>query len=327
MTSRIFIGLSGPTFYDYQNPARQTQNDAFGAPNPILENALALTVFYDEIWFLCESLCPQSLRGHASIRYLDRDIHKTSPNAVNAVIEALSLAPEYGNDDTRAIVNRNFEEYWPRAQSAGAYWWDSEGRRIDNHTRSLKILGVHCVANSNSPATLLTDIAVHKALEKQLPTTLALNSFSQKLFASKFPTQFDPTMDANSTVRTGSLVINAMIKNCVSPTGPDPGIFDRIASSAYTRQFRGYLASKNIEDAAASYRDIAEEIDDATRNAVRREADLTHPVRGMSSILLDAATGYVGVGTVLKTTNWLLGIASPPPISAAAFILDLNEVK
>lgn len=327
MTSRIFIGLSGPTFYDYQNPASQTQNDAVGAPNPILENALALTVFYDEIWFLCESLCPQSLRGHGSVRYLDRDIHKTTPNAVNAVIEALSLVPDHGNDDTRAIVSRNFEEYWPRAQSAGAYWWDAEGRRIDNHTRSLDILGVHCVANSNSPATLLTDIAVHKALEKALPTTLALNSFSQKLFASQFPSQFDPTMDANSTVRTGSLVINAMIENCVSPTGPDPGIFDRIASSAYTRQFRGYLASKNIEDAAASYRDVAAEIHDATRKAVRREADLTHPVRGVSSILLDAATGYVGAGTLLKTANWFLGITSPPPISAAAFILDLNEVE
>ncbi|MHC1652605.1 hypothetical protein ACODUL_04840 [Stenotrophomonas maltophilia] len=327
MTSRIFIGLSGPTFYDYQNPANQTRNDGVGAPNPILENSLALTVFYDEIWFLCESLCPQSLRGHPNIRYLDREIDRQPAHVQDNVRSALKLPPDYGDDGMREVIRRNFEEYWPKAEHAGAYWWDSEGRRIDNHTRSLDILGVHCVANSNSPATLATDIAVHKALEKSLPTTLSLNSFSQALFAKRFPTQFHPTRDENTRARTGSFVINAMVDNCVSFQGPDPVIFDRIATSDYTKQFRGYIANKNIEDAARSYLDVTAEIRDATTRAIRGQANQARVVRGLASVFLDVVIDALGIGTYLKASKWLYGLASPPPISAAAFLLDLKEQK
>ncbi|KOQ71163.1 hypothetical protein [Stenotrophomonas maltophilia] len=327
MTSRIFIGLSGPTFYDYQNTASQTRNDGVGAPNPILENSLALTVFYDEIWFLCESLCPQSLRGHPSTRYLDQEIDKQPTHVQENVRSALKLPPDYGDDSMREVISRNFDEYWPRAENAGAYWWNSKGRRIDNHTRPLDILGVHCIANSNSPATLATDIAIHKALEKSLPITLSLNSFSQELFAKRFPTQFHPTQDDNTKARTGSFVINAMVDNCVSIQGPDPMIFDHIATNDYTKQFRRYIAAKNIEDAARSYLDVTAEIRDATAKAIRGQADQSRVVKGLTSIFVDVVIDFLGIGTYLKASKWIYGLASPPPISAAAFILDLQEQK
>lgn len=49
MTKSIYIGLSGPTYYDYANNAKRSSNDVSSSPNPILENAFGLAIFYDEI--------------------------------------------------------------------------------------------------------------------------------------------------------------------------------------------------------------------------------------------------------------------------------------
>lgn len=76
MEKIAYIGLSGPTNYDYINTASPTRNDISSSPNPILENAFGLAIFYDEIWFLCESLCPNSLRGHPRIKYIDEILKK-----------------------------------------------------------------------------------------------------------------------------------------------------------------------------------------------------------------------------------------------------------
>ena len=58
MKRRIaYIGLSYPLLYDYQHQAEMTENDVADSPNPIIESPLGLMILYDELWFLCESIC------------------------------------------------------------------------------------------------------------------------------------------------------------------------------------------------------------------------------------------------------------------------------
>ena len=72
MGKRIaFIGLSTPLFYDYRNPASKAISDLGSSPNPILDSPFGLFLLFDEIWFLCRSLCPQNMRDLPYVKFLD----------------------------------------------------------------------------------------------------------------------------------------------------------------------------------------------------------------------------------------------------------------
>ena len=326
MTSRIFVGLSGPTFFDYQNPARRTLNDLSSSPNPILENAFGLSLFYDEIWFLCESLCPQSLRGHPKIKYLDRYLSQPSQKkTLQLVLAALSL-PSAGEPAGAQEVSRsNFDTYWDKVQHAGAYWWNDTGRRIDNHTHGLEILGSVTGGNSNRFSTLDIDLAIVKALSSDVPVVASLNSFTKNIFDNVYPSQHHPVTNAMSEVALGSAVINAMVPNCINSIGPDAVIFDRISSSLHAVQFRGYIRSKNLGDAFACYTEIVREIEDSITATVKSAALAVHPTRGIATILVESFHEILGTGLLAKLGTWYGGQLSPPPVAAAAFVLDVKR--
>lgn len=68
-TKRIgYIGLSSPIAFDYSNQASRTSNDTttYSSPNPIYMGGLGMLLLYDELWFLCESLCPENMRNQSS---------------------------------------------------------------------------------------------------------------------------------------------------------------------------------------------------------------------------------------------------------------------
>lgn len=325
MTSRILVGLSGPTFFDYQNAAARASNDLNSSPNPILENALGLTLFYDEIWFLCESLCPQSLRGHPKIQYLDRHLQRQDM-AQNAdlVRAALSSSGDSESQEVADACRENFDNYWEKAQRAGAYWWDDAGRAIDNHTHALSILGSVTGGNSNRLSTLEADIGISKALKGSMDVNVSLNSFTRNIFNAIYPTQHHPVVQAGDDTILGSAVINALVPNCVLPQGPHPDIFDRVSSSSHAGQFRGYIKAKNINDAYACYTEIVHEIEQSIVDTVKKSANSVHPTRGITMILIESAHELLGTGLLSKIGRWYGGQVSPPPVAAAAFVLDVK---
>lgn len=54
-----YIGIAYPLLYDYRHQAKKSFNDMWDSPNPIIESPLGLMIFYDEILFLCRSICWQ----------------------------------------------------------------------------------------------------------------------------------------------------------------------------------------------------------------------------------------------------------------------------
>lgn len=326
MTSRIFVGLSGPTFFDYQNYAERTLNDLNSSPNPILENAFGLSLFYDEIWFLCESLCPQSLRGHSKIKYLDKYLSQPSQRKTAQLVSATLNSTSAAEPASAYQVTRsNFDTYWDKVQHAGAYWWDATGRRIDNHTHSLEILGSVTGGNSNRFSTLEKDLAISHVLKDEIQVVASLNSFTANIFNSVYPSQRHPVTDAMSDAALGSAVINAMVPNCINSIGPDPEIFDRISGSSHASQFRGYIRSKNLSDAFACYTEIVREIDDSIKSVVKKAAFAVHPTRGIATILVESFHELLGTGLLAKLGTWYGGQISPPPVVAAAFFLDVKR--
>ena len=72
MSKRIaYIGISYPLLYDYWHPADKSSNDLIDSPNPIIESPLGLMIFYDEIVFLCRSVCPNNMRNLPYVKFVD----------------------------------------------------------------------------------------------------------------------------------------------------------------------------------------------------------------------------------------------------------------
>ncbi len=83
MVKRALVGTSTPIGYDYKNQAQKASSDLDDSPNPIIYGSMGLFIIYDEIWFACESLCPQSMRHLPYVKFLDREFGNVSLDIPN----------------------------------------------------------------------------------------------------------------------------------------------------------------------------------------------------------------------------------------------------
>lgn len=110
--------------------------DPGSSPNPIYDSPPALALLYDEIWFLCKSLCPASMRDLPFVHYVLEEngtlVQDFSYNE-DADFEFLSQIDSY--------VNRRefFDNYNPNIFSLGAKWWRTKEPAIDNHSHRLNL--------------------------------------------------------------------------------------------------------------------------------------------------------------------------------------------
>lgn len=322
----IYVGLSGPTYYDYQNEAVQTNNDLASSPNPILENAFGLAVFYDEIWFLCESLCPQSLRGHYKVKYVDKllnnPFYDEIRNQVDLILQG-NVEPQNFQFD-HGVISENFHNYWTGVERAGVYWWSEKGRAIDNHTHSLQILNSTISANSNDFYKLHLDVHIANILKKIAKIDICLNSFGVNLHKYLYPSQYSPVVDACMHTNLGAYVINAKILNSVGLGGPSSEVFDKIYESGFVKDFRSYLSGKKFDDAEEVYIEVVNEINESVKKQIKMAACNSRPIKGLVNMAIDGVVDMSGLGTAKKIGGWYMSAVNPSPIGAAAFLLDLE---
>lgn len=335
MHKRVFVGLAGPTYFDYENKSRKSRNDERSSPNPVFENILGLAIFYEEIWFLCESLCPDSIRGHSKVRYLDQHFARL-PNgqlAAQEVEQQLRSLASADFDPTSnvdgealsSVLSANFVDYWEKLKAVGVYWAGNPGAAIDNHSHGIAIFGVSVSANSNNPRHLYIDSLLHRTLNDSCGDfDFCLNTFTRNQYRMLWPSQFDQTLDTQNNAAIGSRVIVARVSNALDKRGPDPDIFERVCSSEYVKDMRRYLMSKKLGDASSVYADVVAEIDSATNNWIRKGARDARPTRALAQIGIEVAGDLTGIGTATKAAKLYLQAIDPTPLAASAFLLDLE---
>lgn len=71
--SKAYIGFSTPVGYDYKNAAVKVPSDTSSSPNPIIVGATGIFVLFDEIWFPCRSICPQSMRCLDYVKFVSEE--------------------------------------------------------------------------------------------------------------------------------------------------------------------------------------------------------------------------------------------------------------
>ena len=125
MSKRIaFIGLSTPLFYDYRNPASEAISDLRSSPNPILDSPFGLFLLFDEIWFLCRSLCPENMRDLPYVKFLDESGKLPSLNNIekrsNDILGTVEEDPAFSKRHQKYYDS--FKIYRETTRRVGIYW-------------------------------------------------------------------------------------------------------------------------------------------------------------------------------------------------------------
>ena len=173
MKKRIaYIGLSYPIFYDYRNQAPLSENDTWDSPNPIIESPLGLMILYDELWFLCESLCPSNMRGLPYIKYIDKLYPDLYYEGAELFRKDVDLKLDY-----RGLSYSDMLERMNLNKEFGG---------LDNHSHEIKIGNVVRMGNADED-NFKFDIYVFMALQEKTEHSVELVSnsrFGMNEFAS-----------------------------------------------------------------------------------------------------------------------------------------------
>lgn len=228
-----YIGLSTPLFYDYRNPASRSPADMSSSPNPILDSPFGLFILYDEIWFLCRSLCPENMRELPYVRFLDE--RKMLP-----LLEDIDFSDIWESIRNDPILSKRYDRfrdsfsiYENMVKKIGIYW----DAGPDNHTHSLRIGNIQTSANSISLEKLLFDMEVVKRIGRE-DVEFITNSFSQRFLE-----------DFNSSIlriKFTELLVIKHIPNYLGPEGPYHPCVEEARDSSFLKDFRSWIFTRSL---------------------------------------------------------------------------------
>lgn len=296
MKRRIaYIGLSYPLFYDYRNPASMCENDIESSPNPILESPMGLLILYDELVFLCKSLCPDNMRTLPYVKFVDC----LFPDL------CLSQIEEVSQEDEKKL-NGLLKESFSWGMLRHLMKLDTDRFIVDNHSHGLKIADITTSA-SYSSWSFAFDIGVFSFLKDNYDSEIEFVSNSMARCALP---------DRGNVVEFAEKIVVRDIPNYLSCSGPYHECMEELRESSNLVGFRKWIVENHAHITQL-------EIDDAVRTVYRTIQEKQDEV---FMRYLHENSGYEtfkSTGkTILKTTAGAIPI---PGINLAATIWGLND--
>jgi len=249
-----YVGLSSPVFYDYKVEASRTASDDYSSPNPILESPFGLMLLFDEIWFLCKSLCPENMRHLPYVKFLDQT--KLLPNLKRGKYSELRDIQEQilnskGIKPRKKTVSYNFVR-----RHIGIYW----DAGADIHTHELTIAGKKFSA-SPRVENLFFDMEIvhHLSVTTTHEVELITNSFSENLLETA----------ENSVLRTKLAEVLTIdnVPNYLTPLGPYHPVIEEVRENSYLKDFRKWVVEQkspaNRKEVLEIKRDVESTIQEA----------------------------------------------------------------
>ncbi|MFZ5637417.1 MAG: hypothetical protein ACOY82_12635 [Pseudomonadota bacterium] len=283
-----FVGLSTPSFYDYAHRATTAPSDRLSSPNPVIEGAFGALLLYDELWFLCRSLCPENMRGLPYVRFLDEE------GRLPPVDPEWLPDPESMFDAASIASFREAGRAYDFARSRAGIHWEAAA---DNHTHGLQVGEHRLTGNSWSIKNVMYDVL----LTERLPDNVELitNSFSAALFK------------AEAGVNAGLLLTERLVLDDVpqhmSPKGPYHPCVEEVRESAFLSNFRQWMATAKPGGSPAEIEEIKREVEAKLQEA-QREVFLRH---------LDPK------GSFRSFADTIIGVGMDAIVPGAATIKDL----
>lgn len=313
MKKRVaYIGLAYPLLYDYGNMAYRTKGDRTSSPNPIIESPLGLMILYDELLFLCRSVCPNNMRDLPYVKFVDEmypDFYFAGAlNYIDDVYDFVTINEQISFND---IVSRMNIESW----------------RVDVHTHSLQI-GDLITAGKPIKDNFIFDLYVFEALQKQYDENIELISNS---YFSKAP--FNGSVSAEFANR----IVIKNIPNYLSKEGPYHECIESLRENEYLTDFRKWIIKKHNHLQYSEIDEVCEEVENCIEECRNRAfKEKLHTNSGFScftstsSTLLKTGIGLFSpaisimdaFGTVIDKTNKYMDVKS---IRWQGFVMDAWE--
>jgi len=290
-----FVGLSTPLFYDYRYQASVAPSDVSDSPNPILEGAFGALLFYDELWFLCRSLCPENMRALNYVKFLDEMgmVPEVDPERLPDPVQVF---------DAKAIeaFDKSSKDYYAAKSGANIYW----DAAADNHTHGLKVGDIQMSGNSWNIKNVVFDLLLTERLEK---VELITNSFSSRLFKTE--------ASVRNRLLLSEIIVIESVPQYLTPSGPYHPCMDEVRYSSYLSDFRRWIQTEAAEASLKEIHKIKREV----------ETQLAESQRQIFLKYLDPKTGY----TSLAETVVGIGLdALVPGVGAVTSLVgQLSEEK
>jgi len=283
-----FVGLSTPSFYDYGHPASRAASDTSSSPNPIIEGAFGALLLYDELWFLCRSLCPENMRSLPYVKFLDeqKQLPSFDPNWLpkpDQIFDPKALEAFRGSPDTYNEIKERAKVYWSPAP--------------DNHTHGLRVGDLQLGGNSWSVRNVVFDVLFAERLSQKVE--LITNSFTARLFKTEASVR-------DRLVLSEALILDA-VPQFLSTAGPYHPCLEEVRESRYLTQFRKWIQTDAPFARSKEVEEIKKEV----------ESKLAESQREVLLKYLDPK------GTFKSAAETLLGVGLDALVPGASTVKDL----
>lgn len=288
-----YVGISYPLLYDYKHQANRSPNDLTDSPNPIIESPLGLMILYDEIIFLCKSVCPNNMRDLPYIKFVD----ELYPSFYfDHILECVN--------ETRDSINLNTKfSYQDIVKSMNVEGWGA-----DTHTHALRIGDIIVSANSNEDKFLF-DMYIFQALQEQYDKDIELIANSR----------YDlKTFNSGAEAEFIDRIIIPGIPNYIGVDGPYHECMEELRENVYIKDFRRWIIEKHsnlqrteIKEMCVAVEQNIEEVKESTFRKYLENNNGFAFFRSTSS-------------TIVKTT---LGLLYSPISIADAFVGSIAKGK
>lgn len=277
MGKRIaYIGISYPLLYDYKHQAKKSPNDLWDSPNPIIESPLGLMIFFDEIIFLCKSICPSNMRNLPYVKFVDE------------------LYPEFyfqgildHAKETELSIQINIHlTYWDILGKLNIMNW----KGLDVHTHALK-LGDSTISAKSNEYSFLFDLYVFQALQNLYDSNI-------EFIANSYYTL--ETFNSGAKVELIDRIIIPDIPNYISTAGPYHSCIEELRENQYIKDFRNWIIEKHndiqrseIEEVCVAVQKNIEEVKDKTFKKYLESNSAFSFFRSTGSTILKTAAGIL----------------------------------
>lgn len=263
---RAFVGASTPVGYCYGYTAKRTKNDTTSSPNPLIFGSTALLILYDEIWFICESFCPEDMRGLPYVKFLDRDAKKfifTQKELLSDHEELLSLVDNKISAfdiGWQSVLNENFGEEFLR------------NGKTDNHTHGINALGLGIGGNCDLRSLILDTWIIAKY--HYLNLEIALNPFSAVFGTQVYGEDGTPVIKHRKALLTQKLLRIDTTIDLKHPKGPYHPCLDELREDKLIREFRKWIDSKTSslhnQEVVEIENDVNNRVKELNKKALRK---------------------------------------------------------
>lgn len=307
-----FVGLSTPSFYDYAHRASVAPSDRSSAPNPVIEGAFGALLLYDELWFVCRSLCPENMRGLPYVRFLDEE------GRLPPVDPEWLPDPETMFDPASIESFREAGRAYDFARRRAGIHWDAAA---DNHTHGLQVGGHRLTGNSWSIKNVMYDVL----MTERLPANVELitNTFSAALFT------------AEASVNAGLLLTERLVLDDVpqhmSPKGPYHPCLEEVRGSAFLSNFRRWMATARPGGSGAEVEEMKREVEaklaEAQREVFMRHLDPKGSFRSFADTIVGVGMDAIvpGASTIKDLIGQRTAEKEKQGMRWQGFLLDARQ--